>query len=376
MELPINKPSQMSYADEVDFNGLLGELESKRFNGFIRVTSGSAEGYILFREGKQSASSFEGYSKVEAVEKIKSIVNDSKTLIEVFNVKKSQINYLIDLNKFFVIDSDSKIDDILDELKNTEYPAETYVKRPHLDHVNKSENTEDITNVEKKSEEVSNKKTKNNNEVREKLKAMPQRVADENNSVGVVKELEIQSKSSNNNSEEINTPAVETLTQNNDSKFSTEEAQYIEKNEFIGPEVEPENVDREELMNKYGLKDISEEEVGNILETYKGGSLSDEDVEKIELMLMNKIKKSIFGIPKIRGTEVMVFLDNTSKVSGTVNIIIEYESKGLLSRILGESRDLENLKRQIINITQMEVKKSFREYPEIVDDFVINVEIS
>jgi hypothetical protein len=40
---------------------------------------------------------------------------------------------------------------------------------------------------------------------------------------------------------------------------------------------------------------------------------------------------------------------------------------------MGESRDLENLKRQIINITQMEVKKNFREYPEIGDDFVIIV---
>jgi len=52
MELPINRPSQMSYADEVDFNGLLGKLKSERFNGFIRITSGSAEGYILFSEGK------------------------------------------------------------------------------------------------------------------------------------------------------------------------------------------------------------------------------------------------------------------------------------------------------------------------------------
>jgi len=197
----------------------------------------------------------------------------------------------MDLNKFFVIDSNSKVDDILDELKNTEYPAEI------------------------------------------------------------------------------------------------DESEYQQENEFIEPGVEPENVDREELMKKYGLEDISEEEVGSILETCKGGSLSDEDVEKIELMLMNKIKKSIFGVPKIRGSEVMVSLDNTSKpqntehaknqrfrkLSGTANITIEYKSKGLLSRIMGESRDLENLKRQIINITQTEVKKSFKEYPEIVDDFVVIV---
>ena len=63
-------------------------------------------------------------------------------------------------------------------------------------------------------------------------------------------------------------------------------------------------------MKKYGIKDIQEEEVENILDSYKGGEISDENVEKIELTLMNKIKKSILGIPKIKGAEVMVFLDN------------------------------------------------------------------
>ncbi|MEN4006328.1 MAG: DUF2226 domain-containing protein [Methanobacteriaceae archaeon] len=276
MELPLNRPLQMFYSDRVNFNGLLDKLKSERFNGFVRVTSGSAEGYILFNEGKQRASSFEGYSKVEAIEKIKSIVNDNKTLVEVFAVKKSQIDYIMEINRLFIIDSDSKIDDIIDEVKKTEKVPDT----------------------------------------------------------------------------------------ENDVEITPEDIKFIE----------PEDLDREELMEKYGLKDLREEEVDSILKTYKGGSLSDDDVEKMELILMNKIKKSIFGIPKIRSSEVMVSLDNnTSKLSGTANIALEYKSKGLLSRIMGESRDLENLKRQIINITQMEVKKSFREYPEIVDDFVIIV---
>ena len=120
MELPITRPSQMSYADEINFSELLGELKSKRFNGFIRVTSGSSEGYILFNEGIQSAASFDNYSKIEAIEKIKSAVDDSKTLIEVFDLKKSQMNYLMDLNKFFIIDSGSKVENIIDELKKTE----------------------------------------------------------------------------------------------------------------------------------------------------------------------------------------------------------------------------------------------------------------
>jgi hypothetical protein len=134
-------------------------------------------------------------------------------------------------------------------------------------------------------------------------------------------------------------------------------------------------MDRSELMKKYGIKDIQEEDVSNILESYKGGSVSDEDVEKIELTLMNKIKKSILAIPKIRGAEVMVFLDNADGLSGKVNIMIESETKGFISRIMGDSKTT-NIERQIIEISQIEIRKSFRKYPEIVDKFNVNVEIS
>jgi len=129
-------------------------------------------------------------------------------------------------------------------------------------------------------------------------------------------------------------------------------------------------------MEKYGIKEMNEDDVEGLLEDYKGGSLNDEDVEKIEFSLMNKIKKSIFGIPKIRGAEVMVFLENSVELTGDINIIIEYEVKGFLSRLMGESKDIDNLRRQIINIVQIEIKKSFRKYPEIVSNFNINVEIN
>ena len=146
MELPITRPSQMSYADEIDFSELLGKLKSKRFNGFIRVTSGSSEGYILFNEGKQSASSFDSYTKNEAIEQIKSTLNNSKTLIEIFDLKKSQMNYLMDLNKFFIIDNDSKVDNIIEELKKTEYKVETEIKEPQspVNEVKKTEKVEEV----------------------------------------------------------------------------------------------------------------------------------------------------------------------------------------------------------------------------------------
>jgi len=128
-------------------------------------------------------------------------------------------------------------------------------------------------------------------------------------------------------------------------------------------------------MKKYGIKDIQEEDVENILDSYKGGSVSDEDIEKIELTLMNKIKKSLLGISKIKGAEVMVFLENSKGLTGNVNIIIETESKGFLSRIRGDNTD-EKLEKQITDISQIEIKKSFRKYPEIIDKFDVNVEIS
>ncbi|UTB33323.1 MAG: hypothetical protein NKF70_03410 [Methanobacterium sp. ERen5] len=90
---------------------------------------------------------------------------------------------------------------------------------------------------------------------------------------------------------------------------------------------------------------------------------------------MNKIKKSILGIPRIKGAEVMVFLENSRELTGNVNIIIETESKGFLSRIMGDSDDMK-LEKQIVDMSQIEIRKSFRKYPEIVEKFDVNVEIS
>jgi hypothetical protein len=230
MELPITRPSQMSYADEINFSELLGELKSKRFNGFIRVTSGSSEGYILFNDGKQSASSFEDYSKLEAVEKIKSVVDDSKTLIEIFDIKNSQMKYLMDLNKFFVMDSDSKIDNIIGELKETELQTKNEVKEsPKDNNVTETEDTKDnkgLIEAEKESENIiKDEKTEDNGEeVRKKLeeisKTTSEPIKDEQNSVEI-KEQEIPdapqenipATPQKNNSEEIKATVVETITE-------------------------------------------------------------------------------------------------------------------------------------------------------------------
>jgi hypothetical protein len=147
-----------------------------------------------------------------------------------------------------------------------------------------------------------------------------------------------------------------------------------EKVEDLKEKLEEQPLNRSKLLKKYGIGDVNEEEVENIINSYRGGSISDDDVEKIELTLMNHIKKSILRTPKIRGTEVLVFLDNHKELTGTINIITEYESQSFISKIMGQSRNVEDLQRQMVNIAEIEIKKSFRHYPKVVDKFNVNVE--
>ena len=384
MELPITRPSMISYADELNFNELLGELKSKEYNGFIRVTAGSEEGHILFKDGIQIAASYNNDSKIDAVKKIKSATDNSSTLIEVFDLRDSQINYLMDINKKYLLNSGSEVNDVLDELKKTgdenkkiETPVPEEV--PEAIAVPLAKEKPEVTEAVPEKPEISESPLLEQNdsflpkkpETKEDIKFEPETQV---NAEDVKSKIKPISETKSNHVEDVRRKSelkVAVATPSPEVTLKTD-AENVESEETAINEA----IDRAELMKKYGLKDVGEEEVENILESYKGGSLSDEDVEKIELTLMNKIKKSILSIPKIKGTEVMVFLDNSSELAGTINIITEYESKGFLSRFMGESKDLDNLKNQIINITQIEIKKSFRGYPEIVNNFKINVEVS
>ncbi len=118
--MPIISPTMVSYADELNFNQLLEDLLRNKHNGFIRVTSGSYEGYILFKNGNQVAASYDKYSKLEAVESIKSIIKENNTLIEVFNLKESPVDYLISVNKPYLIESSNDVYDVLNELKKSD----------------------------------------------------------------------------------------------------------------------------------------------------------------------------------------------------------------------------------------------------------------
>ena len=352
---------------------------------------------------------------MNAVENIKAAMDNNGTLIEIFDVRPSQIDFFMDINKPYIIGSAAY--DLIDELKGNKVvkePEPKAIPKPMPVSEAIKENDSQSTTIEtvevdpaiktvQKPVDVSEKELSNgsaNGTVESKPVKKYETLTES------AEDLKIASEKSEIIKSPITNPADDPVTETVTETFKTEPANnksiisessavktvYVE-NEPVSEDINstPESndkgsndviespemptMDRSELMKKYGIKDIQEKDVDNILESYKGGSISDDDVEKIELTLMNKIKKSVLGIPKIRGAEVMVFLENTDGLSGKVNVIIESESKGFLSRIMRESKDI-NLERQIIEISQIEIRKSFRKYPEIVDKFNVNVEIS
>ncbi|MCE5213626.1 MAG: DUF2226 domain-containing protein [Methanobacterium sp.] len=533
MEMPITKPSMVSYADEVDFAEILEKLLKDRHNGFIRVTSGSDEGFILFENGKQLAASYERYSKSEAIDQIKSAMEKDDTVIEIFDLRPSHIDYLLDVNKPYILEPDYDINKVIEDLKSKKSESEPSISELLEDKTESEVTTQNETEIDSKTMETTKSEFK--------IEPEPEPVPEPEKTV-TEPSIELQTPKSETSDKTINEPPIsetktepeqdteakETVsapisepkqTETTPEEIKTEpvadnepetnfepvtepkkpepssvtepkktESEHVPEPKIIEPTPEPapepapepepeleqlesepvvetkptvsENVpeqgkteseqikpqsapisenstetaeddsekmpdleadkftvkdestkkymesknalkeelktmeakpekevdsevevkekpvDRTKLLKKYGIKEMNEDDVDDLLDTYKGGSLNDEDVEKIELALMNKIKKSIFGIPKIKGAEVMVFLENAAELTGDINIIIEYETQGFFSRLMGESKTIENLRRQVINIAQIEIKKSFRKYPEIVNNFNINVEIS
>ncbi|WP_321422253.1 DUF2226 domain-containing protein [uncultured Methanobacterium sp.] len=448
MEMPITKPSMVSYADELDFSKLMEDLASDNKNGFIRVTSRSEEGYILYKNGKQVAASFDRFSKIEALEKISSALGVKNTLIEVFDVGPSQVDYLLDLNKPYAFDAGSNVYDVIGELKKTETPKEPQeetlrepleetpekpqeetLREPLEESLSSEEPAESIFTKESPDKLISSEKVpdedassgKHSNE-----KILPGKSPEEeippileesskiettvdNSSEGTVLVTEVAEppvekidstlKEDSSLTESINEPKMDEIKSSHkpvemseskdvapdnvlkppvtDEKVETpSKVEDVKSSDIPKEEDEAKPIDRLELLKKYGIKDVQDDDVENLLQSYKGGIIDDDDVERVELVLMNLIKKSVLGIPKIKGTEVMVFLDNYKELTGTINIITEYESQGFLNKIMGQSRTATNLRRQIINIAEIAIKKSFRQYPEVVEKFEINVEFS
>lgn len=363
MELPITKPSKISYGDEIDFSELLEKLASDEYNGFIRITHASDEGYILFRDGVHVAASYDRFMKEEALERIMEVADKTDTLIELFDLKRSQLDYLMDINRIYIIEQKGRvIEPQAVEEEGYFNPKEASYRQPITDEetpetseiaVDASpdiEDTEFAGALEGEDVESTETQSKPQVEVTEEVTQEPQTLKTEES------------------------PEVPAADESTDADTEKEEKLENEASDSMDvPDSKP--LSRDELMKKYGLRDIGEEEVEKVLETYKGGAITDIDPERVELTLMNKIKMSILGIPRIKGAEVIVFLDNTYDLSGRIKIMVEHEGKGIFSRIMGDSREEENLKFHIMDIVEMELRKTFRDFPEIVDNFEVSIEV-
>ena len=325
MELPITRPSMMCYADELVMADLLNDLSFNKHNGFIRITSGDEEGFILFKDGKEIAASYLRYSRVDAIEKIKAAMEDDTTLIEIFNVRSNQIDFYMDMNKPYIIGSEAYI--LIDELKKpieindpepVPMPKAVPKPKPVSEALKGSENiskpktdTDKQHSISKPNDDPVASPPKPSNDTKklpEENKVDPKHIhaseteTEHDKDIPEIKDIHSQEPLVEKNP--VDEPVLENIpeTVNNEpelKEYKVEVSSTVKKIQspendsgIISNEEKTEApMDRSELMKKYGIKDIQEEDVSNILESYKGGSVSDEDVEKIELTLMNKNQK-------------------------------------------------------------------------------------
>ncbi len=110
-------------------------------------------------------------------------------------------------------------------------------------------------------------------------------------------------------------------------------AEKIEWEEEISEELK---LDRSALLAKYNLKDVNDD-VEEILHRFDQ-SVYDEDVEKIEKKLTDRITTSALSHPKVQWVNVLVFF-NEGELEGNIKIFAEYADKGLLNRIRSENNE-------------------------------------
>jgi len=127
---------------------------------------------------------------------------------------------------------------------------------------------------------------------------------------------------------------------------------------------------RDNLLEKYGLREMDDDDVEELLGRRNGHNLNNKDIENMEMVLAKKIYKSIISLPSIKKAAVEVFIENDIELYGTVNIVVEYEPKGLLNRIIGTSND----NTETIEVTQIEIIEIFENDHEIIENFEITVE--
>lgn len=129
--------------------------------------------------------------------------------------------------------------------------------------------------------------------------------------------------------------------------------------------------ERDNLLEKYGLRDMEEKEIDQLLGSYNQDSLNNKELESMERILSKKIYSAVTSLKAIKKAAVEVFIDYSDELRGIVTIIVEYEPKGFLNRIV---RHPNGMNAETIEVTQMEIVELFKNSPELVENFEINIE--
>jgi hypothetical protein len=136
---------------------------------------------------------------------------------------------------------------------------------------------------------------------------------------------------------------------------------------------EEELIERCNLLEKYGLKEMEEKDVDELLGTRNSNSLDNKDLENMERVLAKKIYHAINSIPSIKKAAVELLMENDYELYGIVNIIVEYEPQDFLERLIG-TNNKNNVYAETVEVAQIEISEFFESCPEIVENIEINVE--
>ncbi|EKQ52986.1 MAG: hypothetical protein B655_1518, partial [Methanobacterium sp. Maddingley MBC34] len=152
-----------------------------------------------------------------------------------------------------------------------------------------------------------------------------------------------------------------------EDSFESEELGINDNGENEGLEV----VDRSELLAKYNITDVQEDDVNRILENFDR-PIIDENIEEIEEKIVSNIKKSALSNPKIEWVNVLVFLDE-EELDGNIKIFAEFNDGSLFKRIISE--DNKKLEVELIQIALYEVWDVFTTLGVNIDDLESKIDV-
>ncbi len=128
---------------------------------------------------------------------------------------------------------------------------------------------------------------------------------------------------------------------------------------------------RYDLLEQYGLHEMDEKDIEELLGVYDSDSLNNREIENMERILSRKIYQAIISMSSIKRAAVEVFIEGPDELRGIVNIIVEYESKSFLDKIRGASN---NMDVETIEIARIEIDEIFKSHHEIVENIEIKVD--